>query len=80
MLALSIVIVFILLLMSLSHTKRFDPCIDNYINDWFFRMSQAVKRVAATSVNWQKLADRLTPQHVAELNRLKGQNSTFSAM
>lgn len=42
-------------------------------------MSQAAKRVAVTSVQWQKLADRLTAQHVPELNRLKGQNSTFSA-
>ena len=43
-------------------------------------MSQAAKRVASSSINWQKLADRLTSQHLPELNRLKGQNSTFSAV
>ncbi|KAK0403251.1 hypothetical protein QR680_016811 [Steinernema hermaphroditum] len=43
-------------------------------------MAQAVKRVSTTSVNWRKLADRLTSEHAAELNRLKGQNSSFSAV
>uniref|UniRef100_A0A914Z3J4 ATP synthase subunit d, mitochondrial n=1 Tax=Panagrolaimus superbus TaxID=310955 RepID=A0A914Z3J4_9BILA len=42
-------------------------------------MSQAAKRVATSSVQWQKLTERLTASHVAELTRLKGQNSTFSA-
>uniref|UniRef100_A0AC34GWS4 ATP synthase subunit d, mitochondrial n=1 Tax=Panagrolaimus sp. ES5 TaxID=591445 RepID=A0AC34GWS4_9BILA len=42
-------------------------------------MSQAAKRVATSSVQWQKLTERLTASHVAELIRLKGQNSTFSA-
>jgi hypothetical protein len=42
-------------------------------------MSQAAKRVATSSVQWQKLTERLTAPHVAELTRLKGQNSTFSA-
>ena len=41
-------------------------------------MSQAVKRVSTSSVNWQKLSERLTAQHSAELSRLKGQNSTYS--
>uniref|UniRef100_A0A7E4ZWQ2 ATP synthase subunit d, mitochondrial n=1 Tax=Panagrellus redivivus TaxID=6233 RepID=A0A7E4ZWQ2_PANRE len=43
-------------------------------------MSQAAKRVATTSVNWQKLSERLTAQHVPELQRLKGLNSTFSGV
>uniref|UniRef100_A0A915DNE8 ATP synthase subunit d, mitochondrial n=1 Tax=Ditylenchus dipsaci TaxID=166011 RepID=A0A915DNE8_9BILA len=42
-------------------------------------MSQAAKRVSASSVNWAKLSERLTPHHSAELNRLKGHNSAFSA-
>ncbi|KAI6216292.1 ATP synthase subunit d, mitochondrial [Aphelenchoides besseyi] len=42
-------------------------------------MSAAAKRVSHSSVNWQKLADSLTSGHGAELTRLKGQNSTFSA-
>jgi|UniRef100_A0AC35FTV1 hypothetical protein len=42
-------------------------------------MSQAAKRVATSSVQWQKLTERLTASHVAELTRLKGQNSSFSA-
>lgn len=42
-------------------------------------MSQTAKRVATSSVQWQKLTERLTASHVAELTRLKGQNSTFSA-
>jgi hypothetical protein len=44
-----------------------------------FEMSQAAKRISASSVNWQKLSERLTSQHATELARLKGQNSTFSA-
>ncbi|KAK0393166.1 hypothetical protein QR680_000084 [Steinernema hermaphroditum] len=43
-------------------------------------MAQAVKRVSTSSVNWRKLADRLTSEHTTELNRLKGQNSSFSAV
>ncbi|KAI1702667.1 ATP synthase D chain, mitochondrial (ATP5H) domain-containing protein [Ditylenchus destructor] len=42
-------------------------------------MAQAGKRISASSVNWAKLADRLTPSHQAELNKLRGQNSTFTA-
>jgi hypothetical protein len=40
----------------------------------------AAKRIQASSVNWGKLADRLTPEHSAELARLKGQNTTYSSM
>lgn len=43
-------------------------------------MSQAVKRISTSSLNWQKLLDSLTPELAAELNRLKGQNSQYSAM
>ncbi|KAH7731949.1 Protein ATP-5 [Aphelenchoides avenae] len=42
-------------------------------------MSQAVKRVSQSSVNWQRLSERLTPQHAQELARLKGQNSIYSS-
>ncbi|KAI6219524.1 ATP synthase subunit d, mitochondrial [Aphelenchoides fujianensis] len=42
-------------------------------------MSAAAKRVSHSSVNWSKLGEALTAGHNAELARLKGQNSTFSA-
>uniref|UniRef100_A0A0K0CUX0 ATP synthase subunit d, mitochondrial n=1 Tax=Angiostrongylus cantonensis TaxID=6313 RepID=A0A0K0CUX0_ANGCA len=35
-------------------------------------------RVAASSVNWAKLGERLIPEHAAELSRLKGASHTFS--
>lgn len=42
-------------------------------------MSGAVKRVAATSLNWAKLGEKLIPEHASELARLKGPNHTFYA-
>uniref|UniRef100_A0A915NA88 ATP synthase subunit d, mitochondrial n=3 Tax=Meloidogyne TaxID=189290 RepID=A0A915NA88_9BILA len=42
-------------------------------------MSQPAKRVAVSSVNWAKLAERLVPEHKKELDRLKMQNSSFHA-
>ncbi|KAL3081046.1 hypothetical protein niasHS_000629 [Heterodera schachtii] len=42
-------------------------------------MAQPAKRVAVSSVNWAKLAERLTPQQEEELNRLKAQNSSYHA-
>jgi F-type H+-transporting ATPase subunit d len=42
-------------------------------------MTQPAKRVAVTSVNWAKLAERLIPEHKDELDRLKLQNSSFHA-
>ncbi|KAJ1370988.1 hypothetical protein KIN20_032845 [Parelaphostrongylus tenuis] len=35
-------------------------------------------RVAASSVNWAKLGEKLIPEHAAELSRLKGVSHTFS--
>ena len=40
----------------------------------------AAKRVATSSVNWAKLGERLVPEHASDLVRLKGQNSTFTAL
>jgi len=42
-------------------------------------MAQAAKRISASTVQWQKLSERLTAHHAGELAKLKGQNSTFSA-
>jgi hypothetical protein len=42
-------------------------------------MSQAIKRVSASSVNWAKLNERLTPHHANELKAMKGQNSIYSS-
>ncbi|CAJ0576966.1 unnamed protein product, partial [Mesorhabditis spiculigera] len=39
----------------------------------------SVKRVAASSLNWAKIGEKLTASHAADLTRLKGQNSTFTA-
>lgn len=38
-----------------------------------------MKRITASSVSWQKLADNLTQEHSTELARLKGQNTAFSS-
>jgi len=40
-------------------------------------MAQPAKRVAVSSVNWAKLAEKLTPEQQNELDRLKQQNSTY---
>lgn len=50
-----------------------------YKHNAIFRMSQPAKRVAVSSVNWAKLAERLIPEHKEELDRLKLQNSSFHA-
>ncbi|CAI2355065.1 unnamed protein product [Caenorhabditis sp. 36 PRJEB53466] len=42
-------------------------------------MSGAAKRVATSSVNWSKLAERLVPEHAAELTRVKGVSGTFQS-
>uniref|UniRef100_A0A914IAV5 ATP synthase subunit d, mitochondrial n=1 Tax=Globodera rostochiensis TaxID=31243 RepID=A0A914IAV5_GLORO len=42
-------------------------------------MAQPAKRIAVSSINWAKLAERLTPQQEDELNRLKVQNSSYHA-
>jgi Spy/CpxP family protein refolding chaperone len=42
-------------------------------------MAQPAKRIAVSSVNWAKLAERLTPEQQNELDYLKQQNSTFHA-
>ncbi|CAJ0960658.1 unnamed protein product, partial [Mesorhabditis belari] len=42
-------------------------------------MSAAAKRVAASSLNWAKVGEKLTSVHASDLGRLRGQNSTFTA-
>jgi len=42
-------------------------------------MAQAAKRITQSTVQWQKLSEKLTSHHASELAKLKGQNSTFSA-
>lgn len=42
-------------------------------------MSQAIKRISKSSVNWQKLSERLTAKQQTELAALKIQNTTFSS-
>lgn len=41
-------------------------------------MSQAVKHVSKSSVNWQKLTEHLSTEQKAELSSLKAQNTIFS--
>ncbi|CAI4223215.1 unnamed protein product [Auanema sp. JU1783] len=43
-------------------------------------MSQAVKRVATSSVNFAKLGEKLIGEQAAELVRVKGQSGTFTAI
>jgi hypothetical protein len=42
--------------------------------------SAAAKRISASSINWRQLSEKLIPDHLQELNKLKGQNTVYSAM
>jgi len=42
--------------------------------------SAAAKRISGSSINWKQLSEKLIPDHLHELNKLKGQNTVYSAM